>query len=91
MAQSTLCNVVSAVRGAEDLGLLPPTVLPIHWRPAKGGQLSGRKPYFSPPTLAFLCQSARTREQRIAVGLGCLSYTLWLRVSEAATIAPRDL
>ena len=41
VARSTLRNVVSAVRGAEDLGLLPPTVLPIHWTLAKGGQSSG--------------------------------------------------
>ena len=41
-ARSTLRNMVSAVRGAEDLGLMPPTVLPIHWRLAKGGLLSGR-------------------------------------------------
>ena len=70
---------------------LLPTTLTIHWRLAKGGQSSGRQPYFSPPTLAFLCQAAHTREQHIALELGCLSYTLWLRVSEAATIAPRDL
>ena len=91
VARSTLRNVVSAVRGAEDLGITPPTVLPIHWRLAKGGLSSGRQPYFSPPALSFLAQAARTREQRIALGLGCLSYVLWLRVSEAATIAPRDL
>ena len=91
MAQSTLRNVVSAVRGAEDLGILPPIVLPIHWTLAKAGQSLGRQPYFTPPMLAFLCQLARTREQRIAVGLRCLSYTLWLRVSAAAPIAPRDV
>ena len=91
VARSTLRNVVSAVRGAEDLGFLPPTVLPIHWRLAKGGLSLGRQPYFSPPAVSFLAQSARTREQRIALGLGCISYVLWLRVSEAATIAPRDL
>ena len=91
VARSTLRNVASAVRGAEDLGIMPPTVLPIHWRLAKGGLSSGRQPYFSPPALSFLAQAARTREQRVALGLGCLSYVLWLRVSEAATIAPRDL
>ena len=91
VARSTLRNVVSAVRGAEDLGLMPPTVLPIHWRLAKGGLSSGRQPYFSPPSLSFLAQAARTREQRIALGLGFIGYVLWLRVSEAATIAPRDL
>ena len=90
-ARSTLRNVVSAVRGVEDLGLLPPTVFPIHWRLAKGGVSSGHQPYFSPPSMAFLGQSARTREQRIALGLGCISYVLWLRVSKAATIAPQDL
>ena len=68
-----------------------PTVLPIHWRLAKGGLLSGCQPYFSPPVLAFLGQSQRTREPRIALGLGCIGYTLWLPVSEAATIALRDL
>ena len=91
VARSTLRNVVSAVRGVEDLGLLPPTTLPIHWRLAKGGQSSGRQPYFSPPAPALFCQAAHTREQRIAGGLGCLSYTLWLRVSEAGTIALRDM
>ena len=91
VARSTLRNVVSAVRGAEDLGIMPPTVLPIHWRLAKGGLSSGRQPYFSPPALSYLAQAAHTREQRIALGLGCLSYVLWLRVSEAATIAPQDL
>ena len=91
VARSTLRNVVSAVRGAEDLGIMPPTVLPIHWRLAKGGLSSGRQPYFSPPALSFLAQAARTREHRITLGLGCLSYVLWLRVSEAATITPRDL
>ena len=91
VARWTLRNVVLAVRGAEDLGIMPPTVLPIHWRLAKGGLSSGRHPYFSPPALSFLAQAARTREQRVAPGLGCLSYVLWLRVSEAATIAPRDL
>ena len=90
-ARLTLRNVVSAVRGAEDPGLMPPTVLPIHWRLAKGGLSSGRQPYFSPPAPSFLAQAARTREQRIALGLGCINYVLWLRVSEAATIAPRDL
>ena len=91
VARLTLRNVVSAVRGAEDLGLMLPTVLPIHWRLAKGGLSSGRQPYLSPPSLSSLAQTAHTREQRIALGLGCISYVLWLRVSEAATIAPRDL
>ena len=76
MTGMTLRNVVSAVQRAEDLGLLPPTALPILWRLAEGGQLSGRQPYLSPPALAFLCQSTCTYEQRIALGLGCLSYTL---------------
>ena len=49
VARWTLRNVVSAVRGAEDLGHLPFTVLPLHWRLAKGGLSSGRQPYFSPP------------------------------------------
>ena len=91
VARSTLGNVVSAVRGAEDLGIMPPTVLPIHWRLAKGGLSSGRQPYFSPPALSFLAQAASTREQRVALGLSCLSYVLWLRVSEAAIFTPRDL
>ena len=90
MARLTLRNVVLAVRRAEDIGLMPPTVLPIHWRLAKRGLSSGRQPYFSPPSPSFLGQAARTREQRIALGLGCISYALWLRVSEATTIAPRD-
>ena len=89
VARSTLRNVVSAVRSAEDLGFLPPTVLPIHWWLPKGGLSSRRQPYFSPPALSFLAQSARTREQRIALGLGCISCVLWLRVFEAATIALR--
>ena len=70
---------------------MPPTVLPIHWRLAKGGSSSGRQPYFSPPSLSFLAQAACTREQRIALGLRCISYVLWLRVSEVATIAPQHL
>ena len=37
VARSTLRNMVSAVRGEEDLGLLPPTTLPIHRRLAKAG------------------------------------------------------
>ena len=91
VARSTLRNVVSAVRGAEDLGIMPPTVLRIHWRLVKGGLSSGHQPYFSPPALSFLAQAASTREQRVALGLGCLNYVLWLRVSEAATITPRGL
>ena len=70
---------------------MPPTVLPIHWRAAKGASSSGRQPYFSPPSLSFLAHAACTREQRIALGLRCISYVLWLRASEAATIAPQHL
>ena len=91
MARLTLRNVVSAERGVEDLRFLPPTVLPIHWSLAEGGLSSGCQPYFGPPALSFLAQSARIREQHIALGLGCISYVLWLRVSEAATIALRDV
>ena len=47
-ARSSLRNITSAVRGAEDLGLLPPTVAPVHWRLSKGGQPSGSQPYFNP-------------------------------------------
>ena len=75
-ARWTLRNVVSTVRRAENLGLMPPTVLRIHSRLAKGGLWSGRHPYFSPPALSFLAQAARTREQRIALGLGCVSCVL---------------
>ena len=76
VARSTLRNVVSAVGGAEDLAFLPPTVLRIHWRLAKGGVSWGRQPYFSTPSLPFLAQSARTRAQRTALRLGCIKYVL---------------
>ena len=79
VARLTLRNVVSAVPGAEDLGIMPSTVLPIHWRLAKGGLSLGRQPYFSPPAPSFLAQAARTREQRVALGLVFLSYVLTSR------------
>ena len=81
------------VRGTRGGGPGPPaTHCPPHpLEIGQGGTIVGATALFQSPALAFLYQSARTREQRTAVGLGCLSYTLWLRVSEAATIAPRDL
>ena len=58
---------------------------------SKGGQPSGLQPYFSPQAVGYLCRAASTTEERITVAVCCLCYSLFLRVSEAASISPCDL
>ena len=88
VARSTLRNVASTVRGVEDLGMLPPMVVSMHWRLSKGGQSLRAQPYFGPQSLGFLYGTAPDKEEHITVAPACLSYLLMLRVSKAASISP---
>ena len=90
-ARSSLRNITFTGRGTEDLALLPPTLAPLHCRLSKGGQPSRSQPYFSPQAMGYLCWAASTKEEWIAVALCYLSSSLFLWVSEAASISARDL
>ena len=48
------------------------------------------EPYFGPQCLEFVCGAASDREGRISVAPAYISYFLFLRVSKAALISPRD-
>ena len=88
---SGLRGLASAVRAAEDLALVPRVVAALHWRFAKSGRGPGPQAYVSPRALVHIWNAATAPDDRAVAALAALSWTMWLRVGEAASIRCRDL
>ena len=88
---SGLRGLASAVRAAEDLALVPRVVAALHWRIAKSGRGPGPQAYVSPRALVHIWSAATAPDDRAVAALAALSWTMWLRVGEAASIRCCDL
>ena len=88
---SGLRGLASAVRAAEDLALVPRVVAALHWRIAKSGRGPGPQAYVSPRALVHIWNAATAPDDRAVAALAALSWTMWLRVGEAASIRYCDL
>ena len=88
---SGLRGLASAVRAAEDLALVPRVVAALHWRVAKSGRGPGPRAYVSPRALVHIWNAATAPDDRAVAALAALSWTMWLRVGEAASIRYCDL
>ena len=88
---SGLRGLASAVRAAEDLALVPRVVAALHWRIAKSGRGPGPQAYVSPRALVHIWNAATAPDDRAVAALAALSWTMWLRVGEAASIRCCDL
>ena len=83
---SGLRGPASAVRAAEDLALVPRVVAALHWRIAKSGIGPSPQAYVSPRALVHIWNAATAPDDRAVAALAALSWTMWLRVGEAASI-----
>ena len=81
----------TAARAAEDLALVPRVVAALHWRIAKSGRGPGPQAYVSPRALVHIWNAATAPDDRAVAALAALSWTMWLRVGEAASIRYCDL
>ena len=85
-------GTMAAVRIAEDMGWIPPTVAPIHRRLAKSGGGAEFQFYLFP---RVLWEAARRGwgppDGRPMVALMCLSWFAFLRAGEVATIHVADV
>ena len=88
---SGLRGRASAVRAAQDLALVCRVVAALHWRIAKSGRGPGPQAYVSPRALVHLRNAATAPDNRAVAALAALSWTMWLRVGEAASIRCCDL
>ena len=88
---SGLRGLASAVRAAEDLALVPRVVAALHWRIAKSGRGPSPQAYVSPRALVHIWNAATAPDDRAVAALAALSWTMWLRVGEAASIRCCDL
>ena len=89
-ARSTLRDMNSAVHGVEDLGLFPPTVAPCIGGCLRVGNPQGCSPTSTPKR--WDTSAGRHQPRRsVSPSRFWLSYSLFLRVSEAASISPRNL
>ena len=76
------------MRAAEDVRLLPGCVRAIHWMLAKSGKPTPGQPHMGPCGLRFLWSRASSPKEQIVAAFACLSWLLFLRVSEALSITP---
>ena len=90
-ARSTLRGYVSAVRAAEDVRRLPECVRAIHWRLAKSGKPTPGQPYQGPCGLSLLWSRVSAQQEQTVAALACLTWLLFLKVSEALSITPARL
>ena len=92
----TLRGVISALRLAEKLGCIRPTVRPVHWLMARGAATTTAAPrptqvWAELVTLRLMARSIRTTLDWFCLGLAVISFTTLLRVGEAASVRPVDL
>ena len=93
---STLRGVISAVRMAEKLRCLPPTIRLEQWLMAKGAWVVSAAPrptqvWAKLSTLRIMAKGIRTSWDWLVLGFAVLSFVALLRVGEAASCRPRDL
>ena len=69
----------------------PRIVAALHWRIAKSGRGPGPQAYVSPRALVHIWNAATAPDDRAVAALAALSWTMWLRVGEAASIRYCDL
>jgi len=92
----TLCGLLSAVRMCEKVGILPPTVRPIHWAMSAGADKLYQRPspsptWATPAMLHLMAQQLRDSWDFVTIGMAVLSVVLLLRVGEASSIRLSDL
>ena len=92
----TLRGVISALRLAEKLGCIRPTVRPVHWLMARGAATTTAAPrptqvWAELVTLRLMARSIRTTLDWFCLGLAVISFATLLRVGEAASVRPVDL
>ena len=89
----TLRGVISALRRAEKLGCIPPTVRPVHWLMARGAATTTAAPrptqvWAELVTLRLMARNIRTTLDWFCLGLAVISFDTLLRVGEAASVRP---
>ena len=92
----TLRGAISALRLAEKLGCIRPTVRPVHWLMARGAATTTAAPrptqvWAELVTLRLMARSIRTTLDWFCLGLAVISFATLLRVGEAASVRPVDL
>ena len=92
----TLRGVISALRLAEKLGCIPPTVRPVHWLMARGAATTTAAPrptqvWAELVTLRLMARNIRTTLDWFCLGLAVISFATLLRVGEAASVRPVDI
>ena len=92
----TLRGVISALRLAEKLGCIRPTVRPVHWLMARGAATTTAAPrptqvWAELVTLRLMARSIRTTLDWFCLGLAVISFATLLRLGEAASVRPVDL
>ena len=75
------------MQAAEDVRLLPG----FYWRLAKSGKPTPKQPYMGPCGLRLLYSRASSPKEQAVAALACLSWLLFLKVSEALSITPAGL
>ena len=89
---SDMRGTIAAVRLADDLGWIAPTVAPVHRRLAKCGEGPGFQFYLSARALREAAgRGWGVPEGKPVVALMCLSWFAFLRVAEAASVRAADV
>ena len=89
-------QAISALRLAEKLGCIPPTVRPVHWLMARGAATTTAAPrptqvWAELVTLRLMARNIRTTLDWFCLGLAVISFATLLRVGEAASVRPVDI
>ena len=87
-ARSTPRGYISAIRATEDVRLLPECVRAIHWRLPNSGKPTPRQPYLRRCGLRLLWSRASSPQEQAVAALACLSWLLFLTVSQVLSITP---
>ena len=90
--RSTLRGYNAAVRAAEDLGWIGPTVQQLHTHIAQAASKVGLQPYLPPEGLCVLFERAELQLGSLPMAcVAVLCWVLWLRVSEVSGLRMGDV
>ena len=90
--QSTLRGYNAAVRAAEDLGWIGPTVQQLHKRIAQAASKVGLQPYLPPEGLCVLVERAELQPGALPMAcVAVLCWVLWLPVGEVSGLRMGDV
>ena len=92
----TLCGLVSRIRLCEEIGLISPTVFPIHWAMSAGTDMRYAQPapapvWGAPLMLAHKVARVASELDFITVGLAVISVCHLLSVGEVSSIRRCDV